>query len=165
MTPSFALQAQPSLVNQFSDIDQPLVFNYTLQPNQVITGLQQPVSRDGDFYMCALNMSSVNMQRPDLIQLAANAGVRISDDTGYKLMSDYIQVGLIGPAFGNSYPKGLNMTHLFKAGTKINIDLQELSGVTNIVQLIFYGRYRYRASDVQTQGRLLANAKKFARGE
>lgn len=162
----------PSLQAGFVDIDETLTFNIKLTPNQIITGLQQPISRDGDFWLCGIQMSCIEFQRPDLIEVAALAGLRISDDTGYQLMNDFINSNFFSPAFGNSYPYVINPVHLFKAGTRINIDLQELSGpgteenpfLGNIVQVLFRGRYRYRLSDVQAQSALIAQTKRFKQG-
>ena len=171
MTPTLTQRQQamvkipPSLIHQYQDIDKTLVFDWQLQAGQTITGLQQPIDRDGDYWLCAIGMSSVYFQRPTLVEVAALAGLRISDDTGYKLMSDYINVNNIGPAFGNSYPFVIKPAHLFKSGTKITIDLQEQSGVINVVQVTFYGRYRYRMADLQAQGALIKQAKRFANGE
>jgi hypothetical protein len=139
----------PATVGGFVDCDTTLVFNYTLQPLQTLIALQQPISSEGDFYLCGIQASSIQYQRPDLIQLNALAAFRFSDDLGYKLSDDFIGVGFFSPAFGNSYPYVVRPSHLFKAGTRINIDVQELSNTTNIIQIAFRGRYRYRVSDIQ----------------
>ena len=142
----------PSLLNEFVDIDQTLVFNYQLQPGQTIAGLQQPISGDGDFHLCGMQVTSVLLQKPTLVELQGFVGVRIADDVGYKLMSGFISNKFMTPQQGNSYPYVIRPAHMFKAGTRINIDLQEQSNVTdpisgpvpNIVQILFRGRYRYR---------------------
>jgi hypothetical protein len=159
-----ALYQVPELSQDFVDIDASLVFNYVLQPGTVQNGLQQPISADGDYYLCGMQMSSVLQQRPDLIQNAGNAAILISDDTGYRLFSDYVNVNFMSASFGNSYPFVISPTHVFKSGTKITIDLQELSNVANvpnIIQVIFRGRYRYRVSDLQIQSAQIAQARKM----
>lgn len=172
------MQLPPSLAAGFVDVDSSLVFNWRLIPNpgggaQPTTGLQQPIPGDGDFYLCGIQMTSVIFQRPDLVEVAGDASLRISDDTGYRLMSDYIDIQAFTPATGNSYPYVIRPAHLFKAGTRINIDLQELSGpgteenpfLANIIQITFRGRFRYRLSDVQAQQALINQTRRFKRGE
>jgi hypothetical protein len=147
----------PSVASEFYDCDATLVFNYVLQPNQTVNNLMQPIDSNGDFWLCGVQASSAEFDRPDSVVLAANVGIRLSDDTGYKLFSNYVPVMFFTPAYGNSWPFVVRPSHMFKAGTQIVIDLQELSGVTNVVQLAFRGRYRYRLSDVQiAQRNLLA---------
>lgn len=164
ISPAQALSRVPELSRDFVDIDASLVFNYVLQPGTVQNGLQQPISADGDYYCCAMQMSSVLQQRPDLIQNAGNCAIMISDDAGYRLFSDYINVNFFSASFGNSYPFVINPTHVFKAGTKITIDLQELSNVANtpnIIQVTFRGRYRYRVADLQVQSAQISQARKM----
>lgn len=178
MTPTIqrqmAMMSVPALEAGFEDIDATLVFPYVLQPGQTANALQQPISGDGDFWLCGWQMTSVLFQRPDLIELAGNAGARLSDDAGYRLQSDFINVAFLTPLNGNSYPaRVIKPAHFFKAGTRINIDLQELTNLTdeisgpvpNIIQIAFRGRYRYRMSDVQAQARLIAQTQRFKRGE
>lgn len=163
----------PELAQGFVDIDDTLIFDYKLQPGQEANALQQPISGDGDFWLCGWQMTSVLFQRPDLVELAGNAGARLSDDTGYRLQSDYINIAFLTPLNGNSYPKVIRPAHLFKAGTRINIDLQELTNlidevsgpVPNVIQIAFRGRYRYRMSDVQLQAKLIAQSQRYRRGE
>lgn len=176
-TPGFQQQQAlmplpPELSQGFVDIDETLVFNYVLQPGQEANALQQPISGDGDYWLCGWQMTSVLFQRPDLVELAGNAGARLSDDTGYRLQSDYVNVAFLTPIAGNSFPRVIRPAHLFKAGTRINIDLQELSNVTdtglpvpNVIQIAFRGRYRYRMSDVQLQSQLIAKSQRFKRGD
>lgn len=159
-----ALAQVPELERDFVDIDSTLVFPYVLQPGTVQNGLQQPISADGDYYLCGMQMSSVLQQRPDLVQNSGNAAIRISDDNGYRIMSDYINVAFLSASYGNSYPFVINPAHRFAAGTKITIDLQELSNVANepnIILVVFRGRYRYRLSDLQSQSSQLAQVRKM----
>ena|ERR1700689_492574 len=156
-----AIVTSPSISKEFVDIDQPIVFNWILQPNSIINGLQQPIARDGDFRLCAIGATCVKAERPDLIVKASQCGIRITDDNGYKLFSDFIGIGFFTPVAGNSYPFVINPAHLFVAGTRIVIDLQEQSDVTSIVQIKFYGRYRYRVSDIQAMRRQLIQDKRY----
>jgi hypothetical protein len=158
---SALISTSPSISNEFVDIDQPLVFNWVLQPNNIINGLQQPIARDGDFWLCAMQATCVQAERPDLIVKASQCGIRITDDVGYKLFSDFINIGSFTPVAGNSYPFVINPSHLLRAGTRLSIDLQELSGVTSIVQIKFAGRYRYRVSDIQAMRQQLLRDKRY----
>ena len=150
----------PSVASEFFDCDATLLFNYVLQPNQTVNNLQQPIESNGDFWLCGIQASGANFQRVDLTSQASTFGLRISDDVGYKLMSDYIPIGFFTPAYGNSWPYVVRPSHMFKAGTRISIDLQEQSGNTTIVQLAFRGRYRYRLADVQAAQRNLLAMKR-----
>lgn len=177
ITPTFQRQAAmrqlpPELARGFVDIDATLVFNFVLQPGQVAYGLQQPISGDGDFWLCGMQALSTLSQRFDINYLSGNVGIRIADDTGYKLASDFIPINLLSPMSGNSYPWVIRPSHLFRAGTRINIDLQELSNasqsgvpIPNIVQLAFRGRYRYKMSTIQEQQALIQRTQRFKRGE
>ena len=151
----------PAMVGEFFDCDATLVFNWTLEPLQTQIALQQPISSEGDFYLCGIQATSVTYQRPDLIQLAATFQLRVSDDLGYKLMSDYIPSQFFSPTFGNPYPYVIRPSHLFKAGTRVSIDIQETSNVTNVIQIAFRGRYRYRLSDVKNIGKLPQNIRTY----
>jgi hypothetical protein len=154
-----AVQAvAPSVESEFFDCDATLLFNYVLQPNQTVNNLQQPIDSNGDFWLCGIQASGAEFQRVDLTSQASTFSLCVSDDVGYKLMSDYLPIGFFTPAYGNPWPYVVRRSHMFKAGTRITIDLQETSGFTTIVQIAFRGRYRYRLSDVQTaQRNLLAN--------
>jgi len=138
----------PSLDNQYYDCDVTLTFDVQIQANAQLVGLQQPISSEGDFYLCAYGASSVIQQRPDLQELAGSVSIRLSDDTGYRLSDDYITMPFLTSIAGNPYPFVVKTPHLFKAGTKIWIDMQETSGgdggSPSNVQIAFRGRYRYR---------------------
>jgi hypothetical protein len=142
--------AQPQLrsnvkSNKFVDCDVTLVFNYQIGAYAQIVGLQQPISAEGDFYLCAMQASSVIQQRPDLQEYAGSVSIRIADDVGYRLMDDYITMNFLTEMAGNPWPFVIKPAHFFRAGTKIWIDMQENSGFLSNVQVSFRGRYRYRA--------------------
>lgn len=131
--------------NQFVDCDVTLVYNYQIGAFATIVGLQQPISAEGDFYLCAIQASSVIQQRPDLQEYTGNVSIRIADDVGYRLMDDYITMNFLTEMGGNPWPFVIKPAHFFRAGTKIWIDMQENSGFLSNVQVSFRGRYRYRA--------------------
>jgi len=150
MTPSMLRQTRferpnpPAFVHQFADVDETLVFNYQIQPNAQQVGLQQPVSMEGDFYLFAWQASSVIQVRPDNQENAGNVSIRLADDTGYRLSDDYIGMNFLTSIAGNPWPYTLRLPHMFRAGTKIWIDMQELSGFLSNVQVCFRGQYRFR---------------------
>ena len=154
--PSLSAGIPPSISNQFIDIDQSLVFSWNLTANTIQNGLQQPIPRNGDFWLCAMSASCVQVESPDVIVKSSHCGIRISDDLGYKLFSDFLNIDYFTPAIGNSYPFAFNPIHMFKAGTRINIDLAELDDVNSIVQIKFRGRMRYRMSDIQLMRQQIA---------
>lgn len=151
----------------FVDIDDTLVYSVVLQPSQVLTGQQQPIDNNGDFYLKGMQAMSALAQRPDLVELAGNVGIRIYDDTGYALSSDYINIAFLTSINGNSYPWAIN-EHLIKAGTRITIDLEELSNasdvagpIPNVVQIAFRGTYRFRTAELAARYAALRQAKKL----
>jgi len=134
----------PSLANEFVDVDTTLVFDYQIAASGVAVGLQQPISSEGDFYLCAMQASAVIQIRPDDQEDAGNVGIRIADDTGYRLMDDYVNLYFFSEMQGNPWPYVIKPMHLFKGGTKIIIDIQEYTGNLSNVQIGFRGLYRYR---------------------
>jgi hypothetical protein len=148
MTPQmqnrFARPNPPAFLHQFSDVHETLVFDYQIQPNAQIVGLQQPISMEGDFYLFAWQASSVIQLRPDNQEDAGNVSVRLADDTGYRLSNDYIGMNFLTSISGNPWPFVLRTPHMFRAGTKIWIDMQENSGYLSNVQVAFLGQYRFR---------------------
>lgn len=138
----------PSLTNEFFDVDETLVFNYVLQPNQTITGLEQPVSGAGDFYLCGIQMTAHNFPTFGSKGMSTQAALRVVDSKGYRLIDNYAPVGFFTPSAGNSYPYVLSRPYKFDKGTYIGVDLQEQSGSICTVQVAFRGRYRFHYADV-----------------
>ena len=138
------------------DVDAALVFNYKIASGATVNGLQQPIANDGDFFLCGIKATSGLFVRPDDTFLNSVVGLRFSDGTGYKLSSDFLNVYFFSPSYGNNYHYPILPAHPFKAGTRINIDIQELtaSGSPSIVQIVFVGRYRYRTAEIARQAML-----------
>lgn len=141
------------VAGMFYDCDDTLVFDYQILANAQVIGLQQPIASDADFYLCGVAASSVIIESSVTQEFNGNVGLRFTDSTGYRLMSDYVDLAFFNTSFGNPYPYVINPSHVFKAGTRINIDIQELSGgnagvsgsgFPSNVQIAFRGRYRYR---------------------
>jgi hypothetical protein len=151
------MSSSQAAINGFVDIDTTLTLSWVLQPYTIVNAIQQPVSRDGDFWLCGIEMTSSQVEAPDLIRYNAMAGLRISDAHGYVLFSDFLNSNFFPP----NNPFVINPSHLFRAGTHINVDLQEQSGVNNAVQIAFRGRYRYRMSDVMEQAAWVSKVKRY----
>lgn len=133
----------PSLRQEFVDCDTTLVFDYQVPAGETLVGLQQPISSEGDFFLCAIQASSVIQARPDLQLAAGNVGLRFADDTGYRLMDDYVNLYFFSEMQGNPWPYVVKPMHRFRAGTKILVDIEESTGFLSNVQVAFRGVYRY----------------------
>ena len=158
MTPVYS----QALQNEFVDIDQTLIFNYKLPGGKTVNGLSQPISADGDYFLCGLQVVCAIFENPLVQTIQGEVGVRLADDSGYKLMNEYVTSLFMTPAAGNSYPFIIRPQHKFLAGTRINIDLQEMSNLSdesgtslpNLVQIAFRGFYRYRTASLLKQQQL-----------
>lgn len=153
---AYSLSKVPEFANETVDIDVSIPLNWILQPYTAVNAIQVPISRDGDFWLCGIRVTSTQMEAPDLVRYNALAGLRVADANGYALFGDFIQ-----SSFFSLAEFVVNPSHLFRAGTHINVDLQEQSGVVNIVQAVFRGRYRYRMSDVTKQAQWVSEVKRF----
>jgi len=67
--------------------------------------------------------------------------VQLIDSTGYQLQSGMINSGAISQAQSN--PTVLSPAHRFPAGGKIQIVIQDLSGSSNPLQIVFKGWKRF----------------------
>src|SRR5262249_19509852 len=130
------------------------IFDYQIQADAEIVGLQHPIKSEGDFFLCAFGASAIIQLRPDSQINSGDVAIRLTDDTGYRLSNDYLGMDFTSAVKGNAYHYTYLKSHLFKAGTKIIIDLKELAdgtipgpitGLPTNVQIAFYGVYRYRS--------------------
>ena len=117
--------------------DRPYDYVYN-PPNGQLTGdqLLNPdtleIQTDADFYCFGY-------------YIAFNTGdfqVQFIDATGYQLMSGMVNSAAISTT--SSEPTVLSPTHLFPAGSKIQIVIQDLSGTTNQIQIVFRGVKRFK---------------------
>jgi hypothetical protein len=106
--------------------------NNELTANQEIEGDTVAIQTDADFYMFARYIS-----------LYTGAfQMRITDSTGYRLDDGFINSGALSQSSND--PTVFSPMHFFPAGSKIVIDIEDLSGETNPTQIVFPGIKVYR---------------------
>lgn len=119
--------------NGFMDVDHSYIWQVVLAANQMLRDQQQPIDTDSDFVLRA-------------VQLTANTGVfavRFSDSQGYYLSNGLLRsaIFLVGTV---AVPYAVFPELVLPSGGRIGIDIQDLSGAPNTVELTFRGVKRYR---------------------
>ncbi len=117
-------------------VDRPhvYVFPYNgITANATVTGLFQLIDNDSDFFWRAVMVSSL---------VNGFFGVRFQDPNGYYLSDDFVSGFVVSSQYQAS-PFPLIPALFCPAGSKIVIDLQDLSGSTNDVLINFIGVKRY----------------------
>jgi len=119
--------------NGFMDVDHSYIYQVVLAANQMLRDQQQPIDTDSDFVLRA-------------VQLTANTGVfavRFSDSQGYYLSNGLLRsaIFLVGTV---AVPYAVFPELVLPSGGRIGIDIQDLSGAPNTVELTFRGVKRYR---------------------
>jgi len=119
--------------NGFVDVDHSYIYQVVLAANQMLRDQQQPIDTDSDFVLRA-------------VQLTANTGVfavRFSDSQGYYLSNGLLRsaIFLVGTV---AVPFAVFPELVLPSGGRIGIDIQDLSGAPNTVELTFRGVKRYR---------------------
>jgi hypothetical protein len=114
-------------------------YDYVYQPpngeltaNQFLNPDSLEIQTDADFYCYGYYIAFAT----------GNFQVQFIDPTGYQLMSGMINSAGISQA--QSEPTVLSPTHPFPAGSKIQIIIQDLSGATNVIQIVFRGVKRFK---------------------
>lgn len=102
-----------------------------LSANQELLGQTVQIQTDSDFLLRAWYVSTPS----GLFQ------IRLGDATGYQFSSGLLLSG--GISTDPSNPTVFSPQHPFPAGGRIVIDIQELSGLTNAIQIVFKGVKRY----------------------
>lgn len=119
--------------NGWQDINFDNVYEVTLTANQMLRDQQLAVDTDADFAWRA-------------VQVVANSGtfaVRFSDSQGYYLSNGMLlSATFFQGALAILFP--IFPEVMIPAGGRIGIDIQDLSGAENTVQLLFRGVKRYR---------------------
>jgi hypothetical protein len=117
----------------YSDVGFDYVYNISLSANQSLVD-QQPIANDADFAWRAIYISSNT----------GSFAVRFSDSQWYWLSSARIlNTNLPGDA---AAPFPVFPELLLPAGGRIGIDLLDLSGAPNTIQIVFRGVKRYRVA-------------------
>ena len=106
--------------------------NNQLAANQEIDGDTVSIQTDADFYAFGLYISL----------FTGAFQIRLADSTGYQLQSGFINSGALSQS--SNQPTVLSPAHLFPAGSKILIDIEDLSGNPNPLQIVFPGVKLYK---------------------
>lgn len=109
-----------------------------LTANQILQD-QVGIDTDADFYIAAWYLSLVN----------GTFQIQLTDAAGYQLSKGSVIANAI--SFTASDPTILSPAHPIPAGGKIQILIQDLSGATNPLQIVFKGWKRFRRPIRQQQ--------------
>lgn len=155
MTPSYPLNqfaptAQQGVAMPPSQVvgyeERPYDYVYA-PPGGSLTALQQinpdtlAIQTDADFMLLAWYISLATGQFQ----------IQLTDATGYQLQSGSINSLAISTSAAD--PTVFSPMHPFPAGSKILINIQDLSNATNSIQLIFKGKKLYRVDRSSPQRR------------
>lgn len=117
----------------------PRTFDYVYSPpNLQLTGNQLipqdivPIQADADWLLEAWYIS----------QYTGAFQIQLTDATGYQLQSGFVNSGALSQS--SSDPTVFSPAHPFPASSKILIAIQDLSGATNPLQIVFKGVKLYK---------------------
>lgn len=106
--------------------------NNQLTLNQILEGQSVSIDTDSDFLLLAWYISL----------FTGAFQVQLIDSSGYQLMSGFMNSSAI--AQSSATPTVFSPSHPFPAGGKIQLNIQDLSGATNGLQLAFVGKKLFR---------------------
>ncbi len=123
----------PEFPMGYIDVSFDYVYDVTLLLNQQLRDQSIPIHTDSDFVLRAIILS----------QATGAFSIRFNDSQGYYLSSGFMMSAnfLSGTV---PYPYPIFPELLFPAGSRIGIEINELSGAGNTVQMVFRGAKRYR---------------------
>lgn len=123
----------PEFPMGYIDVSFDYVYDVSLLLNQQLRDQSIPIHTDSDFVLRAIILS----------QATGAFSIRFNDSQGYYLSSGFMLSAnfLSGTV---PYPYPIFPELLFPAGSRIGIEINELSGAENTVQMIFRGAKRYR---------------------
>ena len=117
----------------FIDNDFSYVYDVNLLGSQILRDQSVPIHTDSDFVLRAIVLS----------QATAAFSIRFNDSQGYFLSSGVmLSANLLSGTV--PYPFPVFPELLFPAGSRIGIEINELSAAPNTVQMLFRGAKRYR---------------------
>lgn len=121
-----------SAAPQYVDLNYDYVYDVVLTADQVLPDQQVPLQTDAEFEWRAV------------IKAAATGSFsfRFSDSQGFQLSNAYINSSVLESG-GASNPFPIFPSLLFPKGGRIGIDIADLSGAGNTIQLLFRGVKRY----------------------
>jgi hypothetical protein len=132
----FAPPAYNGIVNAtpdgYTDVDFKVPFDTVLTANLVAGNLAQPVPTDADFIWRA---TIANF-------FSGNFSVRFADSQGYFFSNG--RVHLINLSASSQAPSVNGKEIVIPAGGQIGIDIENLIGADNTIQILFLGVKRYR---------------------
>lgn len=106
--------------------------NNQLTANQILEGQSVSIDTDSDFLLFGWYLSL----------FTGAFQVQLIDSSGYQLMSGFMNSAAI--ATSSADPTVFSPAHPFPAGGKIQLNIQDLSGATNGLQLSFVGVKLFR---------------------
>jgi hypothetical protein len=113
--------------------------NNELTSDQQIVGDTVSIDVDSDFLLMAWYISL----------FTGEFQIQLIDSSGYQLQSGYINSGALSQSSSN--PTVFSPFHPFPAGGRIQINIQDLSGTTNPLQIAFVGEKLFRVAAKQGQ--------------
>ena len=114
------------------DVEFSYVYDVTLTANQFLRDQTLPVTNDADFAWWAIEVNDST----------GSFSVRFTDSQGYYLSNGMILSSNIQGDSSSPYPVFPEI--IIPAGGRIGIDIQDLSGDTNTIQISCRGVKRYR---------------------
>ena len=117
--------------------DRPFEYIYTpptgaLTANQLINPDTLAIETDADFWMAGWYIAL----------FTGSFQVQLLDSTGYQLQSGMINSAAISQIASD--PTVFSPAHPFAAGSKVQLVIQDLSGASNPLQIVFKGWKRFR---------------------
>ena len=106
--------------------------NGELTANQFLAGDSVAIQTDADFELFAWYIS----------EYTGAFQIRLTDSDGYQLSNGLINSGALSQS--SAKPTVFSPKHMFPAGGKILIDIQDLSSATNPLQIVFIGQKLFR---------------------
>ena len=123
----------PEFPMGYIDVAFDYVYDVAMLANQVLRDQSVPIHTDSDFVLRAVALS----------QATGAFSIRFNDSQGYYLASGF----LLSANFLSGtvpFPFPILPELLFPAGSRIGIEINELSGAPNTVQMLLRGAKRYR---------------------
>jgi len=106
--------------------------NGALTANQLLQNQTVAIQTDADFMLFAWYLS----------QYTGAFQIQLQDDVGYQLQSGFLNSGAISQTSAD--PTVFSPSHPFRAGGKIVIQINDLSGASNSLQIAFVGEKMFR---------------------
>lgn len=114
------------------------VYDVTLTANQSLRDQIVAIQQDADFALQAILLASYTGSFQ--IRLSDSQGTYLSN--GYLYSANFLSGGV--PA-----PFAVMPEQMFPAGGRIGIDITDVSGSSNTVQILFRGEKRYRTANLR----------------